>query len=93
MIANDQMISDRYGRAYRTRKLVRDIQATLRAGGIVILSTYTRHTQYDKPGHADLFKYSNARAYVRRPRSQKYDIIYDGYAGCAVSFWSPRTAW
>jgi hypothetical protein len=78
MITNEQMRANRYGKWAQSRKLVKDIQDTLNAGGIVVMATYTKATQFDSR-HVDMFKATKTGAYVQK-RNGKWDCIdYCGF--------------
>jgi len=76
MLANKDMIANRYGQWARSRRIIKAIQDCLRNDGVVIISTYTKATQYDKR-HVDMFKCDQNGAYVRHGR--RWDCI--DYAG------------
>lgn len=81
MLTNEQMIAGRYLRWHRARRRVEGIQSHLRAGGTVLVSTYTHSTQYNKPGHADLFKATRSGVYALH--GKKWLCI----DGCSITFW------
>jgi len=68
-MSNDQMIADRYGRWARARKGQAEIVSALQAGKTVIVSTYGKAWQFDKPGHADYFKAKRDGLYMRRGKA------------------------
>lgn len=84
MLTNDQMKRYRYQRWADARRLVSRIQATLNAGGIVMMATYTQARQYDKKSHADMFKATRTGAYVQQ--GKKWVCI----DGCGFTFYTPK---
>lgn len=77
MLTNDQMVRNRFGKWHNAKKLVEMITSNLKAGNVVIISTYTKHVQYSKK-HADMFKATKSGAYVQRGK------YWDCIDGCAV---------
>lgn len=78
MITNQQMRANRYGKWAQARKLVSEIQSTLNDGGIVVIATYTKATQYDSR-HVNMFQARETGAYVQK-RNGKWDCIdYCGF--------------
>jgi hypothetical protein len=59
------------------------IMETLKAGGAVIVATYTKATQYDAR-HIEYFKLSGKSLYVRRGKH------WDCIDYCALRFGLPR---
>lgn len=86
MLTNDQMRSYRYGKWAESRKLIKKIQETLKANGLVIIATYTKATQYDKR-HVDYFKATRNGAYVK---SGKQWLCIDR---CGFRFYTPISTW
>jgi hypothetical protein len=82
MISNEEMKAVRYGRWAAARELYAKIQDTLNAGGIVMMSTYTKHTQYEKK-HIDMFRCTKDGVYVQRGKS------WDCISGCGFRFYRP----
>lgn len=67
-MTNEQMKANRFANWANYRKMIRNIRATLEAGGIVQIPTYTRCTNYDKR-HVDMFKATKTGAWVQRGKS------------------------
>lgn len=78
-MTNEQMTPGRFLRIQQARTKYRAIVEHLRAGGHVMLGTYTRATEY-KPQHADWFAIVGHNVYVRQGKSR---VCIDG---CAVRF-------
>ncbi len=64
-MSNEEMVANRFGRWAKSRKLIKDIQNTLRAGGYVVMGGYEGSRQYDER-HVDMFKATKSGAYVQR---------------------------
>ena len=66
MLTNAQMISNRFGRWARARRMVNAIRSHLAAGHTVMLYTHLKATKFSKPEHAEMFKAARDGAYVQR---------------------------
>ena len=55
------------------QELINKIQSTLLEGGYVVIATYTKIWEYNKPGHVGLFKAVGNSAYVRH--GKRWDCI------------------
>lgn len=60
-MTNEQMREGRYARWHRARRLVAWIQDRLRAGWMVQVSSYTRHTRYQDVRHVELVSCNSVR--------------------------------
>ena len=56
MLTNAQMISNRFGRWARARRMVNAIRSHLAAGHTVMLYTHLKATKFAQPEHAEMFK-------------------------------------
>ncbi|MDE2099702.1 MAG: hypothetical protein KGL39_20785 [Patescibacteria group bacterium] len=81
MLTNAQMTPNRYGRWARARRMVRDIQTVLQAGGTVIVATYLHAQQFGKPSQAAMFKATRTGAYMQRGKH------WDCIDGCSIRFY------
>lgn len=84
-LTNDQMLPNRFGRWATARKLYRQIQETLAAGGIVTVATQLRATHY-YPQHAAMFLANQSSVYVQH--GKRWDCI--DY--CSFVFRKPKVA-
>ena len=69
MLANDKMKANRYLDWMIARRKFAQIQDTLLAGGSVVVSTYGKAWQFNKPGHVDCFKVRRDGLYMARGKS------------------------
>lgn len=83
MLTNNQMVAGRYLRWHRARRTIADIRACLRAGGTVVVATYTHAMQFGLR-HVDDFKATRSGAYRRAGRNW---VCIDG---CAIKFYRAR---
>ena len=85
MLSNSQMIAGRFARWAKARALVARIRSQLASGGVVVVATYTRATQFDAR-HVAMFKAERSGAYMQ---SGKRWLCIDN---CAIKFYRIRTA-
>ena len=71
-----------YGRWHTARKAFVKIQSTLNTGGVVMVATYTKATQYDKLSHSALFKATPNGLYALH--GKKWVCI----DGCSIKFYT-----
>lgn len=64
------------------KKLIGDIKNHLNNGGVVVISTYTKSTQYEKK-HADMFKVGGDGSPLVQRGKNFDDIRY-----CAIRFYN-----
>ena len=80
MLRNKDMKRGRFLKLFEGKKLLSFIQTALRADKVIMISTYTRHVQYDKR-HVDAFKMTKDGDVLVR-RGKHWDQISGG--GCGI---------
>lgn len=81
-ITNEEMKPGRWAKKYRAKSLLAQINDTLSRGGSVVVSTYSRATEY-KAKHAAMFRLSGRGDAVLVQRGKSWDnIMY-----CYINFY------
>jgi hypothetical protein len=76
-LSNDQMKADRFLRWHRARQTLAKMNAVWDRGGSVIVSTYTKATEF-KAKHRDMIQARRDGLYAQRGKA------WDFIGGCAI---------